>query len=144
MKKRDRLFVATNLGPAVICFLAIFAYPLLRTILMSFYKIPAISSPMSKWEFVGFANYSSMFTNSLFLTSLKNISRIWLVGGVLTIGLALMYAVIIASGVKGKSFGVLRFIFLTRSMRWHYPPCGPSMCLISSTACRKPCLLPWA
>ena len=84
MKKRDRLFVATNLGPAVICFLAIFAYPLLRTILMSFYKIPAISSPMSKWEFVGFANYSSMFTNSLFLTSLKNISRIWLVGGVLT------------------------------------------------------------
>ena len=104
MKKRNRLFVATNLGPAVICFLAIFAYPLLRTILMSFYKIPAISSPMSKWEFVGFANYSSMFTNSLFLTSLKNISWIWLVGGVLTLGLALMYAVIIASGVKGKSF----------------------------------------
>lgn len=51
MKKRDRLFVATNLGPAVLCFLVIFAYPLLRTILMSFYKIPAMSSPMSQWEF---------------------------------------------------------------------------------------------
>lgn len=104
MKKRNRSFIAMNLGPAVICFLVIFAYPMLRTILMSFYKIPAISSPMSKWEFVGWDNYSAMFHNSLFLSSLKNISRIWLVGGVLTLGLALLYAVILASGVKGKSF----------------------------------------
>lgn len=104
MKKRNRGFIAMNLGPAVICFLVIFAYPMLRTILMSFYKIPAISSPMSKWEFVGLGNYSAMFRNSLFLSSLKNISRIWLVGGVLTLGLALLYAVILASGVKGKSF----------------------------------------
>lgn len=104
MKKRNRGFIAANLGPAVICFLVIFAYPLLRTIFMSFYKIPAISSPVSKWEFVGLDNYTKMFSNSLFLTSLKNISRIWLVGGILTLGLALFYAVILASGVKGKSF----------------------------------------
>mgnify|MGYP002611532013 FL=1 len=104
MKKRDRLFVATNLGPAVLCFLVIFAYPLLRTILMSFYKIPAMSSPMSQWEFVGLDNYTAMFGTSLFLTSLKNIFRIWLVGGVLTLGMALSYAVILSSGVKGKSF----------------------------------------
>lgn len=104
MKKRNRIFIAVNLGPSVICFLLIFAYPLLRTILMSFYQIPAISSPMSKWEFVGLDNYYAMFHNSLFLTSLKNIFKIWLVGGILTLGIALFYAVILSSGVKGKKF----------------------------------------
>lgn len=104
MKKRNNAFIAANLGPAVICFLVIFLYPLCRTVLMSFFNIPAISSPMSKWEFVGLANYQAMFSNSLFLTSLGNIAKIWLVGGVLTLGLALFYAVILASGVKGKRF----------------------------------------
>lgn len=104
MKKHDRLFIAAYLGPSMICFLVIFAYPLLRTILMSFYKIPFISSPMSEWTFVGFDNYAAMFKNSLFLSSLKNIWRIWLVGGFLTLGIALFYAVILASGVKGKNF----------------------------------------
>lgn len=59
---------------------------------------------MSEWEFVGLDNYKGLLDNSLFVVSMGNIAKIWLIGGVLTIGLALFYAVILASGVKGKSF----------------------------------------
>lgn len=104
MKRRDRFFLITSLGPAMICFLVIFLYPLLKTVLMSFFQLPAISSPMSEWEFVGLDNYKGMFKNSVFLASLNNIWRIWLVGGFLTLAIALFYAVILASGVKGKKF----------------------------------------
>lgn len=104
MKQRDRLFIATSLVPAVICFLVIFAYPLAKTVLMSFFKLPGISSPFIEWEFVGLDNYIGMFSSSVFLASLNNIWRIWLVGGFLTLAIALFYAVILASGVKGKKF----------------------------------------
>lgn len=104
MKQRDRLFIATSLAPAVICFLVIFAYPLAKTVLMSFFKLPGISSPFIEWEFVGLDNYIGMFSSNVFLASLNNIWRIWLVGGFLTLAIALFYAVILASGVKGKKF----------------------------------------
>ena len=104
MKQRDRLFIATSLVPAVICFLVIFAYNLAKTVLMSFFKLPRISSPFIEWEFVGLDNYIGMFSSSVFLASLNNIWRIWLVGGFLTLAIALFYAVILASGVKGKKF----------------------------------------
>lgn len=71
---------------------------------MSFFKLPAISSPYSQWEFVGLDNYKNMFQNKVFLSSLNNIWRIWLIGGLLTLVIALFYAVILASGVKGKKF----------------------------------------
>ena len=104
MKKRNRLFVLGSLFPALICFAVIFVYPLLRTLTMSFYQLPSLSSKMAEWEYVGFQNYTGLFESSVFLASLKNIGKIWLIGGFLTIGIALLFAVILASGVKGKRF----------------------------------------
>lgn len=104
MKYRNRRFAAISLMPAVICFLFVFAFPLIKTVVMSFYRLPALSSPMSTWEFVGLDNYIAMFHSGVFLTSLRNVFRIWLVGGLLTLGIALFYAVILASGVKWKKF----------------------------------------
>lgn len=104
MKKRNRLFVLGSLLPALICFAVIFVYPLLRTLTMSFYQLPSLSSKMAEWEYVGFQNYTGLFESSVFLASLKNIGKIWLIGGFLTIGIALLFAVILASGVKGKRF----------------------------------------
>ena len=104
MKKNNRLFMIVALGPAILCFLAIFAYPLVRAVLMSLHQLPSISSKMSQWEFVGLENYKALFESSVFLSSLKNIALIWSVGGFLTLGIALFFAVIISSGVKGKKF----------------------------------------
>ena len=104
MKRRNRLFILGSLLPALLCFAVIFVYPLFRTIMMSFYQLPRLSSAMADWEYVGIKNYAGLFQSSVFLSSLKNIGKIWLIGGVLTIGIALMFAVILASGVKGKRF----------------------------------------
>lgn len=104
MKRRNRLFILGSLLPALLCFAVIFVYPLFRTIMMSFYQLPSLSSAMADWEYVGIKNYAGLFQSSVFLSSLKNIGKIWLIGGVLTIGIALMFAVILASGVKGKRF----------------------------------------
>lgn len=104
MKKRNRLFVLGSLLPAVTCFAVMFAYPLIRTLLMSLYRLPSLSSGMADWEFVGLENYAGLFKSNVFLASLRNVGMIWLVGGLLTIGIALFFAVILASGVKGKRF----------------------------------------
>ena len=40
-----------------------FAYPLLRTILMSLHSMPGISSRMSDWTFVGLDNFTELFHN---------------------------------------------------------------------------------
>lgn len=81
-----------------------FAYPLIRTVMMSFHSLPSISSKMAQWEFTGVENYTALFHNGVFLASLGNIAKIWIIGGILTLGIALFFAVILASGVKGKRF----------------------------------------
>ena len=88
----------------MICFAVIFVYPLVRTFLMSFYNLPSISSAAADWSFVGLQNYGDLFKSSVFLASLANIGKIWLFGGLLTLSISLFYAVILASGVKGKRF----------------------------------------
>ena len=69
---------------------------------MSFYNLPSISSAAAAWSFVGLQNYGDLFKSSVFLASLANIGKIWLFGGLLTLSISLFYAVILASGVKGK------------------------------------------
>ena len=103
-KKRNRRFIWLSLGPALLCFLVMFAYPLLRTILMSLHSMPGISSRMSDWTFVGLDNFTELFHNSVFLASLQNVGKIWLIGGILTLAFALLFAAILGSGVRGKRF----------------------------------------
>ncbi len=103
-KRRDRMFILSSLAPAVLCFLVFFIYPLIKTFLMSFFEVPVLSSPYADWSFVNLGNYSGALSNPVFQSSLNNLWRIWLYGGIATLSLALFYAVIIASGVKGKKF----------------------------------------
>ena len=63
-----------------------------------------LSDPVSRWTFAGIENYVELFNTPIFMTALTNIGKIWIVGGVITILLALMFAVILTSGVKGKKF----------------------------------------
>lgn len=104
MNRRNRQFIIFSLTPALLCFLVMFAYPLVRTILMSLHSLPSVSSSLSDWKFVGLDNFIELFHNSVFLASLKNVGVIWLVGGIGTLGFSLLFAAILASGVKGKRF----------------------------------------
>lgn len=103
MKKNKGMIIAF-LAPAVLIFLAVFAYPILRTILMSFFKIESVTDTTDLWQFVGLANYQRLFTTDIFVTAMKNIGKIWLFGGLIVMSLSLLFAVILTSGIRGKKF----------------------------------------
>lgn len=92
------------LTPAVLAFGLMFLYPVTRTVIMSLFAVKNVTDPVSSWQFVGLQNFIDVISNVTFQRSMLNILRIWLVGGVVTLSLSLLFAVILTSGIKGKSF----------------------------------------
>lgn len=71
---------------------------------MSFFQIESVTSPMSQWSFNGFGNFAKIFGSATYRVSMLNMIRIWLVGGILTLSIALLFAVILTSGIRFKKF----------------------------------------
>lgn len=105
MLKKSRLpMIIIFLAPAILMYMLVFVYPTIRTIIMSLFTMEAISQKISTWSFVGFQNYINLFKSRLFLQSMTNVFFIWLYGGILIFFFAILFAVILTSGVKFKSF----------------------------------------
>lgn len=102
--KRNRSMIIVFAGPATIFFLATFIYPVVRTLVMSFFSIQEITDPVSKWKFNGFGNYIELLETPLYTTSWINLFKIFIIGGCITLGVSLLLAVILKSGVHGKRF----------------------------------------
>nr|WP_235899536.1 sugar ABC transporter permease [Suipraeoptans intestinalis] len=83
-------------------FLAVFLYPIIRTVLMSFFKIESVTDTADMWQFVGISNYEKLLSTDIFRTAMWNIGRIWLFGGLIVMLLSLLLGVILTSGIKGK------------------------------------------
>lgn len=103
MKKNKAMIFWFSL-PALLCLLIMFVYPVCRTVLMSFFKVESVTAGLSEWGFYGLGNYSKIFGSQSFRTAMSNMLLIWLVGGVITLALAMLMAVIITSGIRGKKF----------------------------------------
>ena len=99
MKKRQTFFILASIGPAVICFLVMFAYPLIRTLLMSLNRLPAISSSTSEWQFAERDTDIGLRQHSVLVASLKTLGDFWLVGGILPLAIELFLSVILPSVV---------------------------------------------
>ena len=91
------------LAPALLFFVAVFLYPICRTIVMSFFSVEAVSDPVSTWSLVGLDNFITLINPQLFRVSMMNMLKIWLLGGIAVMGLALLFAAILTSGIMGKS-----------------------------------------
>lgn len=102
--KKNKGMIITFLAPALIIFLMVFAYPVIRTVLMSFFKIDYVTDSMSAWSFVGIQNYQKLFGTKVFKTAMKNIFKIWAIGGIIVMSVSLLLGVIITSGIRGKKF----------------------------------------
>ena len=103
MKRNKSMILAFTL-PATLLFFGVFVYPIIRTVIMSFFRIVEITDPVSRWEFRGFGNYIDLFSASLFRQSLINIGKIWTIGGVITLAVSLLLAIILTSGIRFKGF----------------------------------------
>lgn len=104
MQKKNRGMIIAFVSPALLFFVATFVYPIIRTVMMSFFKIGNITASMSEWEFTGFNNYIKLINTPVFLTACTNLLKIWLYGGIIVMTLALLFAVILSSGIRFKKF----------------------------------------
>lgn len=93
------LFIA----PAIIIFAVFFLYPMLRTFAMSFFSVKRISSGVGTWDFVGIENFKSLYATS-FPGALKMLLKVWSFCGVIIFAVALVFAVMLTSGIKLKGF----------------------------------------
>ena len=90
--------------PALLSLMLMFVYPVCRTVLMSFFQVESVTATMSDWSFYGLGNYLKIFKSASFLTSMSNMLIIWFVGGIITLALAMLMAVTVTSGIRGKKF----------------------------------------
>ena len=59
---------------------------------------------MSEWSFNGIGNYQKLIETQLFRTSMMNMLKIFIIGGIAVMLIALLFAVILTSGVRFKAF----------------------------------------
>lgn len=105
MKSRSRnIMIAVFTIPAMIAIALVFVYPVVRTILMSFFTIDNVVSKMSEWSFVGVSNCTQLLGTPLFRQTWVTFAKIWVFGGLVIMCIAMLFAVILTSGVRGKSF----------------------------------------
>lgn len=104
LRRKNLPMIILFLAPALLLYGIVFFYPTLRTIFMSLFKVGGVAAPVSEWSFVGIENYINMFKSTMFRQSMMNIGKIWLVGGLFVMLIALTFAVILTSGVRNKSF----------------------------------------
>lgn len=103
MKRKKSLIIGFIL-PCLIALCIMYLYPVIRTVLMSFFKIESVTADMSAWSFYGFGNYNRIFNSPTWRVSMWNMFRIWLVGGIITLSFSLLFAVILTSGIRFKKF----------------------------------------
>lgn len=102
--KKNKTFIIGFLLPCVVALVLMYLYPVARTVLMSFFGIESVTSGMSEWSFNGLGNYIKIFSSPTFQRAMTNILLIWLIGGVIVLSLALLFAVILTSGIRFKKF----------------------------------------
>lgn len=102
--KKNKTMIALFIAPTIISLLLMYLYPVTRTVIMSFFHVESVTASISEWSFNGLANYLKVFNNASFISSMKNMLKIWLVGGVISLSLSMVMAVILTSGIRGAKF----------------------------------------
>lgn len=102
--KKNKTMIALFIAPTVVSLLLMYLYPVTRTVIMSFFHVESVTAATSEWTFNGLANYLKIFRNASFISSMKNMLKIWLVGGVISLFLSMVMAVVLTSGIRGAKF----------------------------------------
>lgn len=104
LRSKSNGMIVLFLAPAVILYVLVFLYPTIRTVIMSFFKVESVSDSISTWSFNGLGNFATIFASNLFVKAMFNMGKLWLFGGIGVMFLALLFAILLTSGMRGKSF----------------------------------------
>lgn len=102
--QKNRKMIVLFLLPTVFTLLIMYLYPVIRTVFMTFFEVGSATSDISTWKFNGIDNYIFIFKSPAFRTSMVNMILIWLVGGVITLVIAYIFAIMLTSGIRFKKF----------------------------------------
>jgi len=102
--KKNKMMIFLFIMPAVLCLLFMFVYPVTRTVIMSFFRVESLTASTSTWSFYGLQNFVKIFNSTGFRQALKNMVIIWFVGGIITLALSMLMAVVLTSGIRGAKF----------------------------------------
>ena len=102
--KKNKLMIFLFIMPAVLCLLFMFVYPVTRTVIMSFFRVESLTASTETWSFNGLDNYIKIFNSTGFRQAMQNMVRIWFVGGIITLALSMLMAVVLTSGIRGAKF----------------------------------------
>ena len=102
--KKSKGFIIAFAAPVTLSLLIMYLYPVVRTVLMSFFGIESVTGSMSDWTFNGVDNYIKRFSSPTFQRAMTNMFLIWVVGGIIVLAFALLFAVILTSGIRFKKF----------------------------------------
>lgn len=102
--KKNKLVIFCFILPSVLSLLLMYLYPIGRTFAMSLFKMDSVTADVTTWKFVGLDNYMGLFGSKTFQRAFFNVFNIWFFGGVVTLSLALLFAVILTSGIRFKKF----------------------------------------
>lgn len=102
--KKSKGFIIAFAAPVTLSLLIMYLYPVVRTVLMSFFGIESVTGSMSDWTFNGVDNYIKIFSSPTFQRAMTNMFLIWVVGGIIVLAFALLFAVILTSGIRFKKF----------------------------------------
>ncbi len=125
-RKRINLAAILFLLPASVIYLSVIVFPVGYSFFLSLFT----GSGINNWTFVGFQNYIKLFSDSIFIISLRN-TIIWIVLTlVVTTSLSLGLAVLLNNNFKGRTFfrGFFYFpcviapIAVAIIWRWIYNP----------------------
>jgi len=104
----SRRLVFIFLAPAFIMYSGLLVFPAGQAFYISLFKTAGFSDPM---QWVGLDNYVALWSDSVFWLSMVNMLLILLVGGAAVFGLALLFTMLLSSGLWGrKLFRALIFL----------------------------------
>lgn len=94
LKKKHAFWIISALGPTILLFMVIRVYPILNTIYLSFYRY---HPTRRNNPFVGLRNYQRLLEDAAFQTALANTGQITILAVVITLSLALLFAISLRS-----------------------------------------------
>lgn len=102
--RKERKTLLLMVLPCAIAFAAVYLYPVIRTLVISFFSVKSLTAPIFDGGFVGLANFTTVFGSLSFRAALRNTIKFWLVGGIVILSAALLFAVILTGEIRFKKF----------------------------------------
>lgn len=69
--EKNKTMIFLFILPTVLCLLFMYVYPVVRTVIMSFFKVESLTASTSTWSFYGLQNYFKILRNAGFISSIK-------------------------------------------------------------------------